>query len=67
MIRFVLASLLLMAVPVSAQSIRDDLWVTNGFVYTNTILGSTMYIGGQFTRIGPATGNFMPVDATRTY
>ncbi|MEP7027307.1 MAG: FlgD immunoglobulin-like domain containing protein [Candidatus Eisenbacteria bacterium] len=66
MIRFLLSGVALafLAVPASAQSIRDDLWVTNGFVYTNTILGNTMYIGGLFTRIGPATGNFMPVDGT---
>jgi len=38
MIRF------LCAVPASAQSIRDDLWVTNGYVYTTTILDNTRLV-----------------------
>ena len=57
-------ALLTLAAPAAAQGVRDDMWVTNGFVYTSTILANTLYLGGQFTRIGPATGGFMPTDAT---
>jgi hypothetical protein len=63
MVRWTLV-FLAFAIPAFAQPIRDDLWVTNGFVYTETILGNTMYIGGNFNRIGPATGGFMPTNAT---
>src|SRR5262245_41276696 len=55
---------LLIAAPAAAEPIRDDLWVTNGFVYTSTVLNNTLYIGGEFDRIGPSTGNFRPVNAT---
>ncbi len=53
-----------LARPLEAQTIRDDLWVTNGYVYSQAVLGNTLYLGGLFNRIGPATGNFMPTDAT---
>ena len=62
MFRVSLALLLLLAAPASAQVVRDDMWVTNGFVYTSTIVGNTLYMGGQFTRIGPSTGGFMPTN-----
>jgi len=57
-------ALLTFAVPASAQVVRDDMWVTNGFVYSSALLANTLYLGGQFNRIGPATGGFMPTDAT---
>jgi hypothetical protein len=48
----------------SAQVLRDDLWVTNGGVYASTVVGNTLYLGGDFSRVGPATGGLMPLHAT---
>lgn len=41
-----------------AQTVRDDLWVTNGTVYDAKAVGDTLYVGGQFDYAGPATGPF---------
>jgi hypothetical protein len=57
-------ALLTLAAPAFAQGVRDDMWVTNGFVYSSTILRNELVLGGQFTRIGPATGGFMATDAS---
>src|SRR6185503_1397336 len=64
MLRWTLAFLAFAALPAFAQPIRDDLWVTNGYVYSSTVLGNTLYIGGDFNRIGPPTGGFMPTHST---
>jgi Domain of unknown function (DUF5122) beta-propeller len=47
-----------------AQTIRDDFYVTNGTVNTAVLSGNTLYIGGYFTQVGPATGHGVPIDAT---
>jgi hypothetical protein len=47
----------------SAQTIRQDLWVTNGTVSDVVPSGSTIYIGGYFTYVGPPTGSAAPLDA----
>ncbi|HET7225413.1 MAG TPA: FlgD immunoglobulin-like domain containing protein [Candidatus Eisenbacteria bacterium] len=52
--------------PTSAQVIRDDLWVTNGPVYTELISGSTLYLGGRFERVGPPIGGWAPLDPSGT-
>src|SRR5262249_31141590 len=46
-----------------AQTVDHNLWVTNGPV--NAILndGGTIYIGGNFTYVGPATGSVVGIDA----
>jgi hypothetical protein len=61
MSRLALLFLILIAAPASAQVLRDDLWVTNGGVYASTVVGNTLYLGGSFSRVGPATGGLMPV------
>jgi len=38
------------------QNINDSLWVTNGQVNAIVTSGNTIYIGGAFTYVGPATG-----------
>jgi len=47
-----------------AQTIDNTLWVTNGTVNAMVQVGSTIYIGGNFTQVGPATGGAIPLDAT---
>lgn len=65
MTRFLLLAMMLFSVSAaSAQVLRDDLWVTNGGVFASTVVGNTLYIGGSFSRVGPATGGLMPVHAT---
>ncbi len=65
MTRFLLlASMTFWATAASAQVLRDDLWVTNGSVYASTVLGNRLYLGGNFSRVGPATGGLMPVHVT---
>src|SRR6266581_7754783 len=39
-----------------AQVVRNDFDVTNGVVNATVLSGNTLYIGGQFSRVGPATG-----------
>jgi beta-propeller uncharacterized protein DUF5122 len=47
-----------------AQTIDNTLWVTNGTVNAVVQDGTTIYIGGKFTQVGPATGGAVPLDAT---
>ena len=62
MTRLLLLSMMLLgASAASAQVLRDDLWVTNGGVYASTVVGNTLYLGGSFSRVGPATGGLMPL------
>jgi Domain of unknown function (DUF5122) beta-propeller len=39
-------------------------WVTNGQVLAIEPAGSTTYIGGQFTQVGPATGCGVPISTS---
>jgi Tol biopolymer transport system component len=39
-------------------------WVTNGTVDAETISGSTLYLGGSFSYVGPQTGGFVDLDPT---
>jgi len=57
---------LVAAVSASAQEARDDFWVTDGKVYAAALSPSSdvLYIGGDFTRVGPATGSGVAIDAT---
>ena len=48
----------------NAQIIDTTLWVTNGTVNAIVHDGTTIYIGGSFTQVGPATGSAVPLDAT---
>ena len=45
-----------------AQTVRRDFWVPNSMVRTAVLDGNTLYIGGDFTRIGPVTGCGVPLD-----
>ncbi|MBI5169573.1 MAG: hypothetical protein HZA61_08805 [Candidatus Eisenbacteria bacterium] len=49
----------LAAIPTSASALtlRDSSFVTDGAVLTMKSTGSTLFVGGSFTRIGPFTGS----------
>ncbi len=55
----VFAFLLFLTVPmsVSAQSLHESFWVTDGPVYAVEPYFDLMFIGGQFQRVGPPTGS----------
>jgi trimeric autotransporter adhesin len=57
-----LASLLVASSPARAQMADPRLWETNGLVYCVALAGNTLYVGGEFTYIGPHTGGFGGLD-----
>jgi len=63
----VIAAIVLAALSVSvalAQSStpREETWVTNGAVRSIVRTPDTVYIGGDFTYVGPSTGGGVPLD-----
>jgi hypothetical protein len=46
-----------------AQAIDGNLWITDGQVRAVARAGGTIYVGGAFTRVGPATGGGAALDA----
>ena len=48
-----------------AQKVREDLYVTNGPVSATALSGNTLYIAGDFSRVGPATGGGVPISSIR--
>src|SRR6185295_13741095 len=57
-----LASLLFGSASLQAQTIRSDLWTTNGTVRAAVVLNNRLYIGGDFSYVGPETGNPARID-----
>src|SRR5690348_8250157 len=57
-------ALCMLAIPARAQVARSDFPIVNGPVYGMVRSGSTLYLGGGFTRIGPASGGGVPLDST---
>jgi hypothetical protein len=53
--------LVVLAGPSGAQTPRWDFPVTDGEVYAVALSGNTLYLGGGFTRVGPATGCGVPL------
>lgn len=57
-----LAGALLLPSGARAQEVRHDLWGTDGIVDAVVYANDLVYIGGNFTRVGPPTGGFAGVD-----
>lgn len=56
---------LLLAAPIGparAQALREDFWVPNAQVNDVAVGNGAVYLGGQFTQVGPATGSFVALD-----
>jgi len=49
-----------------APAAAVDKWVTNGTVnaVARSADGATVYLGGNFTQVGPRTGGFVAIDGT---
>jgi hypothetical protein len=60
----VLAAWSLVPALARAQTVDTTLWVTDGGVSSLARAGSTLYVGGGFTRLGPATGGGLPLGMT---
>jgi len=45
------------------QTIRENLWATNGTVRAIAEANDAIYIGGDFTYVGPVTGSAVAIDA----
>jgi uncharacterized repeat protein (TIGR01451 family) len=52
----ILASGFLLFLPLRAQELDTTMWVTNGTVYATAKNKNTLYLGGEFTYVGPNTG-----------
>src|SRR5437870_7482034 len=47
-----------------AQTVDTTLWVADGTVNSVVRDGGTVYIGGDFSQVGPATGAGVAIDAS---
>src|SRR6267142_4107070 len=56
--------LLLSAAVGLAQTVDTNFWVTDGLVKSVVTDGSTIYVGGYFFYVGPATGSAAAIDAS---
>ncbi|MBI3970865.1 MAG: hypothetical protein HY332_06210, partial [Chloroflexi bacterium] len=45
-----------------AQTPATSMWITDGYVNAVVEVGGVIYLGGSFTRVGPATGSFVKLD-----
>src|SRR5438477_10283965 len=61
----VVALLLLGSGTAFCQVVRDDFPMTNGPVHAIASAGNTIYIGGEFTRVGPPVGSAAFVSSDR--
>lgn len=58
----------LLAVPAVAVELRDEAWVTNGPVHASAVSPdrTILYLGGEFTYLGPVSGGAAALDAGGT-
>src|SRR5438128_2712667 len=47
-----------------AQLANPNFWITDGTVRATALSGNTLYIGGDFSYVGPNNGGFARLDAT---
>src|SRR5262245_21473707 len=59
-----LAALTLSASPAPAQVPDSSLWIADDVVRVVVRDSNTIYIGGDFTRVGPLTGGGVPLNVT---
>ena len=59
---FAIACVLVIPASVMAQELAADFWETDGPVHAIARSGGTVYIGGEFTYVGPATGPWAAAD-----
>jgi len=59
----IVAALALWVGPALPQVVDTTLWVTEGTVHAVVREASTIYIGGSFSSVGPATGGGVPLAA----
>src|SRR3954453_22756241 len=48
----------------AAVPVQQNLWAPDGPVAAVSRSGTTLYIGGGFSQVGPATGAFAAIDAS---
>jgi len=58
----------ILAAPAAGVEVRDEVWVANGPVYASAVSPDreTLYLGGDFTYLGPVTGGAAALDAGGT-
>jgi hypothetical protein len=62
-VALLLSSLVLPARTQAEGGVNTSLWVANGNVIDVALSGTTLYLGGAFTYVGPLTGGFAALDA----
>jgi hypothetical protein len=60
----VAAAIVLVSPSAGAQTVRQDLWSTDGLVSCAARSGNLLYIGGDFSYVGPGTGSGVPLYGT---
>ena len=58
-----LLAALIFPAPSGSQTLQSNLWVTNGYVLSIVPSGGTLYVGGNFDQVGPATGGWVGINA----
>ena len=58
----VMLSLAFAREPARSQVVQPDYWGTDGTVRSIARVGNTVYIAGDFSSVGPATGGGVPID-----
>jgi hypothetical protein len=56
--------MLAVAAVAGAQTVNTQMWITSGSVRASARIGDTLYVGGNFLRVGPSTGCWVPVDSS---